>query len=90
MPQNKIAEELMAATGCLRTVALVYAKAALDNCRTHPLTAMPRPRNDLGEHFRIKSTLDAGFEELWSLKDNAQTRCDFLNRDLDHPAYFIA
>ena len=90
--EARIANELQAQTGCLRTVALIYAKAALDNCRTHPLTATPVPRHigRHGEWLQIKSTTDPRFIEYWSDHAQGRKRCDELNRNLIYPGYFIA
>ncbi len=91
--ESRVADELQAKTGCTRTAALLIAKNALNTARhsisVHP-PALAKSMRPMGEHFTVKSTLDAGFEEFWSLEANARERCEELNRNLAHPAYFIA
>jgi hypothetical protein len=89
--EARVANELQAATGCNRTAALVAAKIALSHCANHTSAAAEiKARVDLGGYLVIRCASNANFLETWSDTAQARERCDELNRDLDHPAYFIA
>lgn len=91
--EARIANELQAQTGCTRTVALTIAKQALE--KAHGATqsnfaALAKSMRPTCDHFTIKCTTNPEFIEHWVQDVNARERCDELNRNLAHPAYFIA
>jgi hypothetical protein len=86
MPSLRIAEELKAATGCTMAAAVAAAAIALSYCEN---VSNPRPAL-LNGCLVIRCTTDARFLENWSDHVQGRERCDELNRELDHPAYFIA
>jgi hypothetical protein len=98
MNASQIAEGLQAATGCTKLAAESAACMALSYCRNvktyaesmsivRAATAIPT-----FDHLTIKCTTNPNFMEQWSFdaRDQAKDRCDELNRNLAHPAYFIA
>ena len=90
--EARIANELQAQTGCTRTAALFAAKAALQHCAVNArgLADLASRIEHEATSLTIRSTTDARFIEYWSDHAQGRERCDELNRELDHPAYFIA
>jgi hypothetical protein len=90
MPALRIAEELKAATGCTMLAAQAAAAMALSYCAN--VTAIkPGTLTEIQEGYLvIRCCTDSSFLETWSDHVQGRERCDELNRELDHPAYFIA
>lgn len=92
--EARAANEIQAQTGCTRTEALLAAKRAFDQClaRVHHRERKPFPCGPAvteGEVV-VLCTTDPVFIEHWTNPGAARDRCDELNRNLEHPAYFIA